>query len=241
MSDMSKISNDASIWNDCISCVWNKLENTRTNTDKQCKFESDIDSFAIVQIKKIINDVCLIAKEKDLISDMSDREKCLNLNKLKHYYLHVLLIKMSSIPDNSLWEKKHFNFGDGCSMKTAYDFLQEKPCPTEVKKSCPEPEVHTTLSPKPEQYCSTESCFNLTELRQKVCPSQSSPIQREVIQPECPTLTCKNVEQICPQLCTKRQDPTPVMEEPQGNSNKNPLLQVPVTLSPAAHQKPYPS
>ncbi|GAB64532.1 hypothetical protein PCYB_021010, partial [Plasmodium cynomolgi strain B] len=77
---------DSAIWNECISCLWNKLENTRTHPDKKCKFENDIDSFAIVQIKKILDDMCLNEKKKDLISDISERDKCLNFNKTKHYY-----------------------------------------------------------------------------------------------------------------------------------------------------------
>ncbi|VUZ93028.1 PIR protein [Plasmodium vivax] len=218
-------------WNKCIPCVWNQLEDNAYNQIKKCNFKNENISFGVTQVQKALEEICSIKEKlKNDSKENSNIEECSKINEIKQYYLNHILYYIGSISSNSSWKNEYFKVDNTCSLINIYDFLQEKPCPTEVKKSCPEPEVHTTLSPKPEQYCSTESCFNLTELRQKVCPSQSSPIQREVIQPECPTLTCKNVEHICPQLCTKRQDPAPVMEEPQGNSNKNPLLQVPVTV-----------
>ncbi|KMZ89363.1 hypothetical protein PVBG_06283 [Plasmodium vivax Brazil I] len=218
-------------WNNCIGCVWAMLENARTLSDKKCKFENDIDSFAIVQIKKILDDMCLIKKKKNLIPNMSERDICSNLNKIKHYYLHLILIQMSSIPDNTVWKKKHFNFGNDCSIQQAYAFLQEKQCPSEVKERCPEAKVYDTRSPELQQHCSLKSCNNLTELCQKVFPPQECPVQSEITKSESLTLTCKNLEELCPKYCDEhRNDPVPTSEERPEYPAKFPYLQLPVTV-----------
>ncbi|KMZ77121.1 hypothetical protein PVIIG_06186 [Plasmodium vivax India VII] len=70
-------------WNGCISCVWDRLEKKRDDSGKKCEFKNEIDSYAIVQIMKIIDDMCAINAQTTLMNDIeSNREKCLEFNKI---------------------------------------------------------------------------------------------------------------------------------------------------------------
>ncbi|SCO71514.1 hypothetical protein PVC01_060005100 [Plasmodium vivax] len=218
-------------WNDCISCVWNKLEKTITVPYKKCTFENDIKSFAIVQIRKILDDVCLIENKKNLISYMSDRDKCLNFNKLKHDYLHSILKQMSSIPDNILWKKKNFNFVDGCSIEKALDFLQEKQCPPDETIRCPEPKACITVPPKTQEDCTKNSCPNLEQLCKYEYPPTECDCKDQVIKIDCQEQTPDILKQSCPSFCTETLHYiSPTTKEQQGKSHNIPHLQVPVTV-----------
>ncbi|KMZ87867.1 hypothetical protein PVBG_05804 [Plasmodium vivax Brazil I] len=223
---------DASIWKECISCVWNKLENARTHPDKKCKFENDIDSYVIVQIKKTLDEICLIEKKKeDIISNMSDRDKCLNLNKLKHYYLHLLLLKISSIPDDILWNNKNFNLGNHCSIKKVREFLQEEQCPPEVIERCPEPKTCDETAPRTQENCTELSCPNLQQLCKEVYPPTTLECIEQVIKSDGQELTPDILKRLYPKFCTEKpQDGSLAIEEHQGNSHNIPYLQLPVTV-----------
>ncbi|KMZ95708.1 hypothetical protein PVMG_05308 [Plasmodium vivax Mauritania I] len=219
------------IWDKCISCVWNKLEKTRDASNKKCTFENDIDSFAIVQIKKMLDEICLIEKNKNLISDISERDKCLNLNKIKYSYMRDLLLQMSSIPDNNLWKTKVFNLGDDCSIRKAYAYLREEECLPEEAISSPEPKACDTAPPETQQECTKDSCSNLRQLCNQFYPTKTCECNEQVIKTDFQQPPPDILNQFCPRVCTEKpQDGLHSIEGQQGNSNKNPLLQIPVTV-----------
>ncbi|KMZ82923.1 hypothetical protein PVIIG_05669 [Plasmodium vivax India VII] len=117
-------------WNGCISCVWDRLEKKRDDSGKKCEFKNEIDSYAIVQIMKIIDDMCAINAQTTLMNDIeSNREKCLEFNKISKDYLVEILRHLSSIPNSISWKEEYFKIGKSCSDGQIYKLFEEKFCP----------------------------------------------------------------------------------------------------------------
>ncbi|CAI7718291.1 PIR protein [Plasmodium vivax] len=202
-------------WNGCISCVWGMLEQKRNVSGKKCEFENVIDSFAVVQIMKLIDDICAINTQTALMNGIkSNKEKCIEFNKKRKNDLGDLFGHLSSIPNNIPWNERYFNVEKSCSDKKIYDLFAEIDCPPDESAKCPEQKECDNPSPKIEKVCSTEVCKDLNTFCKPYCAL-----------PECEPKTI--IKTVCPE---QPQHAPRGSEEQQINSHKNPYLQLPVTV-----------
>ncbi|VUZ93237.1 PIR protein [Plasmodium vivax] len=220
------------MWNDCIPCLWDMLNKKRAVSGKKCEFENENVSFAIVQIIKIIDDMCAINTQTTLMNEIKyNREKCIEFNNKSKKYLVDILRLLSSIPNNISWIHKHFKIENSCSNRKITDLFAEINCLPEVKEKCSEPKECDTPAPETQKECTENSCSNLQELCKGVCQPTQCDCKDQVIKPDGQEPTPDILKQFCPNFCAANpQDALPAIKDQQGNPNKNPLLQVPVTV-----------
>ncbi|KMZ89368.1 hypothetical protein PVBG_06393 [Plasmodium vivax Brazil I] len=219
-------------WNDCIRCVWDILEKERGDSGKKCEFENEIDSYAIVQIMKIIDDMCAINTQTTLMNDIkNNREKCMEFNKKIKSYLGEILRYLSSIPNNSLWKEKYFKIEKSCSQGKIYDLFAERVCPTEESSKVPNEQTCNTQKSTIQQTCTPHTCNNLEDLCQLQCITQQSHKLDELCQDRCTSQPSPDLEQLCPRYCDQHPNTqVAIREEQSENPAKNSYLQLPVTV-----------
>ncbi|KMZ77389.1 hypothetical protein PVIIG_05420 [Plasmodium vivax India VII] len=217
-------------WNNCIPCIWNMLEKKRGDSGKKCEFENVIDSFATVQIIKIIDDMCIINTKTKLLNDItSDREKCLEFNKISKNYLVQILGHLLSIRNNISWKEAYFKIKKICSDGKIYNLFAERVCPSEESTKAKELEC-SPPQPIIPQTCSPHTCNNLKDLCQQQYATPKCDNLDELCKGRCTSQPPHDLKILCPEYCAENPiSPVPTNEGPV-NPAKNPYLQLPVTV-----------
>ncbi|KMZ76753.1 hypothetical protein PVIIG_06322 [Plasmodium vivax India VII] len=145
------------IWNDCIPCVWEKLERERKFHNKPCNFDNANITYALVKVKKMLADMCIINKNMVLMKDIkSDRDKCVYFNKKMDDNLKFMLIYISTISSDATLKKNYFEINKNCSLKNVRTLFEKIDCPPDINTGCPEQKECDITAPKIENACSTE-------------------------------------------------------------------------------------
>ncbi|VVA00023.1 PIR protein [Plasmodium vivax] len=218
--------------NNCIPCVWKNLEENNNTRKGKCDFDNVKISHSFIEVMKLLHEMCLIRGNVEVIKTIiSDREKCIQFNEKIKTDLKNMLLYISTISGEPELKKSYFDIYNGCALKDVKTLFKEIECKPEVKETCPEPKTCDTAPPSTKQNCKKDSCSNLQELCNEYYPSKECECEEKVIQPDCQNPTPDILKQFCPNFCAANpQDALPAIKDQQGNPNKNPLLQVPVTV-----------
>ncbi|CAI7717629.1 PIR protein [Plasmodium vivax] len=219
-------------WKNCIPCVWKKLEENNNIPKRTCDFDNEEISYSFVQVMKVLHEMCLIRGDAEVIESItSDREKCMQFNKKIKKNLKDMLLYISTISGETKLKENYFKLYNGCALRDVRTLFEEIECKSEETKSPPEPKACDTAPPSTEQECTEVSCPNLQQLCTKHYPPTNCEFKEKVIQPDCQQPPPDILLRLCPEVCTEKlQYVSLAIKEHQEKSNKNPLLQVPVTV-----------
>ncbi|EDL42802.1 hypothetical protein PVX_106730 [Plasmodium vivax] len=203
------------IWNDCIPCVWRKLEKERKIYDKPCNFDDENISYGLVNIKKTLENMCIINQKMELMEDiMSDSKKCIYFNEKRNTDLRHMLMYISTISSDTILKRNYFEIDSNCSLKKVGSLFGKIDCPPDKSTECPEQKECDYPPQKIEKVCSPEVCKDLNT----ICKPYCAP-------PECKPKTI--IQTACPE---QPKDVPRASEEQPENPAKNPYLQLPVTV-----------
>ncbi|KMZ82862.1 hypothetical protein PVIIG_04613 [Plasmodium vivax India VII] len=219
-------------WKNCIPCVWKNLEENNNIRKGTCNFDNDEISYSFIQVMKLLHKICLIRGNAEVLKSItSDREKCMQFNEKLKRDLKNIILQFSSTSGEPKLRKSYIEIYDKCTLKDVKTLFEEIKCPPEETKTCPEPKPCDTAPPCTKQECTKDSCSNLKELCNQIHPPQACQCEEKVIQQECKEPTLEILERLCPKVCTETLHYiSPANKEQQEKSDKNPLLQVPVTV-----------
>ncbi|KNA02176.1 hypothetical protein PVNG_05517 [Plasmodium vivax North Korean] len=219
-------------WNNCIPCVWKNLEKNNNIIKGSCNFNNDDISYSFIQVMKLLHEMCLIRGNDGVVQSIkSDGEMCVQFNEKLKTDLKNMLFFISTISGEPKLKKSYFDIYNGCALKDVKTPFKEIECKPEVKETCPEPKTCDTAPPCTKQKCTENSCSNLQELCSQFYAPQACQCEEKVIKIDCQDQIPDILKQSCPSFCAENpQYGLPAIKEQQEKSNKNPLLQVPVTV-----------
>ncbi|SCA81878.1 VIR protein [Plasmodium vivax] len=235
-------------WKQCVPCLLDKLEQENNKPNTKCNFKYEDFSYAFVQIKIILDNMCIIKEQNDLMEKIeSNRELCISFNKKIDEYIKSLFRQLSSIPNNSSWKKEYFNIEKNCSDGKIHDLFAKIECPSDesndvqkqetcltpeaiIQQDCTE-QTCKNLDQLCEQRCAKHSCSNSEKLCEKTCEEKPCNPEECAIKNNCTPQSCDSLEQLYPTLCKiKLPNLAHTSEEPANIPYKNPHLQLPVTV-----------
>ncbi|KNA02200.1 hypothetical protein PVNG_05523 [Plasmodium vivax North Korean] len=205
-------------WDNCIPCVWKKLEADNNRHSRMCEFDNEEFSYSFIQVKKRLNEICSIKENSNIVEAIKkDRRKCLDFNKKLNTYLIEMLLSLTTLSSDTKHMQKYIDINEQCSVKKLKTIFDELECQPEVFNQVPQTKTCGTLQPKIKESCTLQEGDNIEELLlcQTYCKSQECETQKVIIKESCPQESL---------------NPTQIIQRTTENPTKNPYLQLPVTV-----------
>ncbi|KMZ88827.1 hypothetical protein PVBG_05623 [Plasmodium vivax Brazil I] len=218
-------------WNQCVTCLLDKLEKEYNKNSIKCKFKNADFNYAFVQIKIILDHICSIKGQKDLIENVkTNRKLCISFNEKIDEYIVSIFKYLSSISDNIPWKKEYIKVNNSCSGGNVYNLISKIQCPSEESTEVQELESSCTPQPIIQQTCAPNTCINLEHLCQQLYTTQKTHKLDELCKGRCTSQPPHDLKILCPEYCAE--NPTAPVHTNEGpvNPDKNPYLQLPVTI-----------
>ncbi|VUZ95012.1 PIR protein [Plasmodium vivax] len=218
-------------WKQCVPCLLDKLEQENNKPNTKCNFKNADFNYAFVQIKIILDHICSIKGQKDLIENVkTNRKLCISFNEKIDEYIVSIFKYLSSISDNIPWKKEYIKVNNSCSGGNVYNLISKIQCPSEESTEVQELESSCTPQPIIQQTCAPNTCINLEHLCQQLYTTQKTHKLDELCKGRCTSQPPHDLKILCPEYCAE--NPTAPVHTNEGpvNPDKNPYLQLPVTI-----------
>ncbi|VUZ99441.1 PIR protein [Plasmodium vivax] len=219
-------------WNDCIPCVWEKLEADNNRHSRMCEFDNEEFSYSFIQVKKRLNEICSIKENSNIVEAIKkDRRKCLDFNKKLNTYLIEMLLSLTTLSSDTKHMQKYIDINEQCSVKKLKTIFDELECQPEVFNQVPQTKTCGTLQPKIKESCTLQEGDNIEELCQPLCKCKECDNPEVLCQTYCKSQKCETLMEIIKESCPHESlNSPPITQITTEKPPKSPHLQIPVTV-----------